>query len=64
MLEILSFDSALDLLLAADSPLPQFIQHARQQGFRRLADKALSLVESGLSTLEAVSRVINLDDRG
>jgi general secretion pathway protein E/type IV pilus assembly protein PilB len=64
VLEILSFDSTLDLLLAADSPLPEFIQHARQQGFRRLADKALSLVESGLSTLEAVSRVINLDDRG
>ena len=64
VLEILSFDSTLDLLLAADSPLPEFIQHARRQGFRRLADKALTLVESGLSTLEAVSRVVNLDDRG
>lgn len=64
VLEILSFDSTLDLLLAADSPLPEFIEHARRQGFRRLADKALTLVESGLSTLEAVSRVINLDDRG
>lgn len=63
VLEILNFDPQMALLLAAETPLPQLMKLARENGFRRLADKGLALVASGLSSLEEVSRVINLDDR-
>jgi type II secretory ATPase GspE/PulE/Tfp pilus assembly ATPase PilB-like protein len=63
ILEILRIDSQLDELIAAKSSLGRLKEHLKQQGFNTLADNASQQVINGLTSLDEVTRVIDLTDR-
>lgn len=62
LLEILHVDKTLDLLLADAESQQKLLAHARQQGFRTLAESGLLLVRAGETTLEDVARIVDLSD--
>lgn len=63
IMETLRFDARLDDLIAQRAPSSQLLQHARQHGFRSLAEDGLARVRQGLTTLEELGRVVDLSDR-
>ena len=62
LMEILRIDKALDLLLADAASPPELFAQARKRGFTTLADNALEAVRRGDTTLEEVSRAVDLSD--
>jgi type II secretory ATPase GspE/PulE/Tfp pilus assembly ATPase PilB-like protein len=63
ILEVLKIDSALDEMIAEQLTMGKFKNHLQQQGFQTLADDATRRVIEGITTLDEVSRVIDLTDR-
>ena len=58
--EVLRFDAALDALVARRAPAHELLEAAQAQGFVALARDAMRRVADGSSTLEEVSRVVDL----
>ena len=58
--EVLRFDAALDALVARRAPAQELLEAAESQGFVTLARDAMRRVADGSSTLEEVSRVVDL----
>ena len=58
--EVLRFDAALDALVARRAPAHELFEAAESQGFVTLARDAMRRVADGSSTLEEVSRVVDL----
>ena len=58
--EVLRFDAALDALVARRAPAHELLEAAQAQGFVTLARDAMRRVADGSSTLEEVSRVVDL----
>ena len=58
--EVLRFDAELDALAARRAPAHELLEAAERQGFVTLARDALRRVADGSSTLEEVSRVVDL----
>ena len=58
--EVLRFDAALDALIARRAPAHELLEAAQAQGFVTLARDAMRRVADGSSTLEEVSRVVDL----
>jgi len=63
ILEVLRIDSDLDEMIAEQLTMGKFKKHLKQQGFQTLADDAARRVIEGITTLDEVSRVIDLTDR-
>lgn len=62
ILETLRFTSELDDLLLDAAPAHVIMKQAKKQGFRTLAESAVTWVKRGETTLEEVSRVVNLTE--
>ena len=58
--EVLRFDAGLDALIARRAPAHELLDAARERGFVTLANDAMRRVADGSSTLEEVSRVVDL----
>ena len=58
--EVLRFDAALDALVARRAPAHELLEAAESQGFVTLVRDAMRRVADGSSTLEEVSRVVDL----
>ena len=58
--EVLRFDAELDALVARRAPAHELLEAAQAQGFVTLARDAMRRVADGSSTLEEVSRVVDL----
>ncbi|MEE4660724.1 MAG: ATPase, T2SS/T4P/T4SS family, partial [Halieaceae bacterium] len=63
VIEVLTMDEELNELIAAGATLGQFEQHARSQGFRTMADDGVRLILQGVTTVEELSRVVDLTKR-
>ncbi|WP_288842166.1 GspE/PulE family protein [uncultured Deefgea sp.] len=61
--EILKLDADLDELIARRATLKEIRQLAISKGFTSLADDACRRVREGLSTLDEISRVVDLSER-
>lgn len=60
---MLKVDSELDEMIAEHVTLGKIKAHLKQRGFKTLADDAARRVMEGTTTLDEVSRVIDLTDR-
>ncbi len=58
--EVLRFDAGLDALVARRAPAHELLEAAERQGFVSLARDAMRRVADGSSTIEEVSRVVDL----
>ena len=63
ILEVLKVDAEMDEMIAEHMTLGKIKQHLKKQGFKTLADDAARRVIEGITTLDEVSRVIDLTDR-
>jgi general secretion pathway protein E/type IV pilus assembly protein PilB len=63
VMELLKFDHGLDELVARGATARELNQLARAKGFVALADIALRRVLDGTTTIDEVSRVVDLTDR-
>jgi len=63
ILEVLKIDAELDEMIAKQSTLGKIKQYLKQKNFQTLADDAARRVIDGTTTLDEVSRVIDLTDR-
>ncbi len=63
ILEVLRVDSELDELIAEQTTIGKIKLHLKESGFKSLADDAIRRVLEGITTLDEVTRVIDLTDR-
>ncbi len=63
VMELLKFDHGLDELIARGATARELHQQARGKGFVALADVALRRVLDGTTTIDEISRVVDLTDR-
>ncbi|MDR3054605.1 MAG: Flp pilus assembly complex ATPase component TadA [Zoogloeaceae bacterium] len=63
ILEILRVDNEADELIARRATQNELLRHARQRGFYALAEDGLDKVRAGVTTLEELSRVVDLSER-
>ena len=63
VIEVLRMDDELDELIARKATLGEIKKYTRSTGYRNLADDATVRVLEGLTSLEEISRVIDLTDR-
>jgi type II secretory ATPase GspE/PulE/Tfp pilus assembly ATPase PilB-like protein len=63
VMELFKLDPEIDELIARRATGREIKSHATGKGFRTLADDAVSRVMSGQTSLEEISRVVDLTDR-
>jgi type II secretory ATPase GspE/PulE/Tfp pilus assembly ATPase PilB-like protein len=63
LMEILRVDSDIDMLVAANAPIRDIVRKAREKGFKTLADDGIRRVMEGTTTLDEISRVVDLTER-
>jgi type II secretory ATPase GspE/PulE/Tfp pilus assembly ATPase PilB-like protein len=63
LMEMLKFDVQIDEMVARKATVREITQVASEQGFKPLADDGLRRILDGITSLDEVSRVINLTDR-
>lgn len=63
ILEVLKIDTELDELIAENATMGKIKKHLKGKGFKSLADDAVRRVIEGLTSLDEVTRVIDLTDR-
>ncbi len=63
LMEILRVDADIDMLVAANAPIRDIVRKAREKGFKTLADDGIRRVIEGVTTLDEVSRVVDLTER-
>ena len=63
VIEVLKFDPDLDELLARRGTPREFLRMALSKGFRTLADAGAQRVLDGSTSLEEISRVVDLTSR-
>ena len=61
--ELLKMDSELDEMIARRASVREIRQAALQRGFRPLAEDAIRRVVEGVTSLDEISRVVDLTDR-
>ena len=60
--ELLKFDKGLDELITQDASINKIEIHARNKGFMSLAEDGLRRVRDGLTTIDEISRVVDLTE--
>ena len=63
IMELFKMDSEMDELIARRATGREFREAARKTGFRSLAEDAVSRVLDGQTSLEEISRIVDLTDR-
>ena len=63
LLELLKFDAEIDEQVARRATVREITKLARSKGFTTLADDGLRRILEGVTSLDEVSRVVNLTDR-
>ena len=63
LLELLRFDAEIDELVSRHAPTREISKAATARGFRPLAEDGIRRVREGLTSLDEVSRVVDLTDR-
>jgi len=63
VLEILKLDAELDEMIARRATARELRLAALAKGFRPLADDAIRRVAEGVTSLDEISRVVDLTDR-
>jgi len=63
ILEVLKIDAELDELIAEQATMGKIKNHLKDKGFKTLADDAIRRVLEGSTSLDEVTRVIDLTDR-
>ncbi len=63
LMELLRFDRELDELIAQNATFREMTEAARRKGFQTLADVAIKRVIEGITSLDEVSRVVDLTER-
>ncbi|BFM05110.1 GspE/PulE family protein [Halioxenophilus aromaticivorans] len=63
VLEVLKFDEDLDELVAQHASMRDLKRHAAENGFRTMADDGVEKVLAGITTIEELSRVVDLTAR-
>ncbi len=63
VIEVLTIDEGFNELIAAGATLGQFEHHARSMGFKSMADDGMRLIVEGITTVEELSRVVDLTKR-
>ena len=63
LMEVLRFDRELDQLIARGATLTELNEAASRKGFMTLADVAIKLVISGTTSLDEITRVVDLTER-
>lgn len=63
IIEVLRFSEELDEMVAEKLTIGKMKQKLKQQGYMTMADDAVRRILEGMTTLDEVSRVINLTDR-
>lgn len=63
IIEVLRFSEELDEMVAEQITIGKMKQKLKQQGYMTMADDAVRRILEGMTTLDEVSRVINLTDR-
>lgn len=63
LLELLKFDHDIDELVARKATVREINKVAKSKGFDTLADDGLRRILDGVTSLDEVSRVVNLTDR-
>jgi type II secretory ATPase GspE/PulE/Tfp pilus assembly ATPase PilB-like protein len=63
LMELLKFDRDLDDLIARGASMRELLTAAHSKGFIPLADVAVKRVLEGVTTLDEISRVVDLTDR-
>ena len=63
IMELLRIDNGIDELIARRATTHEIRNRALLQGFTTLADDGLRRVMSGITSLEELSRVVDLTDR-
>jgi type II secretory ATPase GspE/PulE/Tfp pilus assembly ATPase PilB-like protein len=63
LMEVLRFDRELDEMIARGATLNELNAAARKKGFQTLADAAIKLVIAGVTSLDEVTRVVDLTGR-
>ena len=62
-MELLKFDREMDELIARSATQRELTDSARQNGFKSLAEVAVQRVLEGQTTIDEVSRVVDLTER-
>ncbi|MDZ7751802.1 MAG: GspE/PulE family protein [Gammaproteobacteria bacterium] len=63
LMEILRVDAEIDALLAQGATTRDIARQAQERHFRSLADDGIRRVMEGLTTIDEISRVVDLTDR-
>ena len=63
IIEVLRMDAGLDELIARKATLGELRRYTKSVGFRNLADDATARVLEGITSLDEISRVVDLTDR-
>ena len=63
IMELLNFDREMDELIAQGATLKVVTAAAQQRGFQDLADVAVKRILEGVTTLDEISRVVDLTER-
>jgi len=63
ILEVLKFDEGLDELIARQATMRELKEHAINAGFKTMADDGVRRILEGLTTIEELSRVVDLTSR-
>ena len=63
VMEVLRFDAELDDMIVEKKPMSKIKKYLKQKGFKNMADDASRLIKEGLTSLDEVSRVIDLTDK-
>lgn len=63
LMELLKCDRDIDELIAIGAPLKELSAKLKEKGFETLAEAAVRLVRSGSTTIDEVSRVVDLTER-
>jgi len=63
LMEVLKFDADIDEQISKHASLQEIKKTAVEKGFRTLADEAVRRILEGVTSLEEVSRVIDLTDK-
>ncbi len=63
LMEILRVDAEIDMLLAKGATIRDIARQAQERHFRSLADDGIRRVMEGLTTIDEISRVVDLTDR-
>ena len=63
LMELLKFDREMDELIARGATVRELTEAARRKAFRSLAEVAVQRVLAGVTTIDEVSRVVDLTER-